>query len=149
MVKNSGQFKKGQHWREHVVFREKDWLIENYVLKKRSTGEIAQEFGVTDAAILFWLRKHSIQRRTVSEARDIKHWVAVGPDNPMWNKRGELHPSWRGGVTADRQAFYASQEWKSACSAVWKRARAVYWGAPRKRLVESRPASSNLAVSAT
>jgi len=83
MVKNSGQFKKGQHWREHVVFREKDWLIENYVLKKRSTGEIAQEFGVTDAAILFWLRKHGIQRRTVSEARDIKHWGLSGPDNPM------------------------------------------------------------------
>ena len=121
MVKNSGQFKKGQHWREHVVFREKDWLIENYVLKKRSTGEIAQEFGVTDAAILFWLRKHGIQRRTVSEARDIKHWGLSGPDNPMWNRLGELNPRWLGGVTAERQAFYASQEWKSACSEVWKR----------------------------
>ena len=125
MVKNSGQFTKGQHWREHVVFREKDWLIENYVLKKRSAGEIAQEFGVTDAAILFWLRKHGIQRRTVSEARDIKHWGLSGPDNPMWNRFGELNPRWLGGVTAERQAFYASQEWKSACSEVWRRDKAT------------------------
>lgn len=125
MVKNSGQFTKGQHWREHVVFREKDWLIENYVLKKRSAGEIAQEFGVTDAAILFWLRKHGIQRRTVSEARDIKHWGLSGPDNPMWNRLGELNPRWLGGVTAERQAFYASQEWKSVCSEVWRRDKAT------------------------
>lgn len=125
MVKNSGQFTKGQHWREHVVFREKDWLIENYVLKKRSAGEIAQEFGVTDAAILFWLRKHGIQRRTVSEARDIKHWGLSGPDNPMWNRLGELNPRWLGGVTDERQAFYASQEWKSACSEVWRRDKAT------------------------
>lgn len=121
MTKNSGQFKKGQHWRNHAIFREKDWLIENYVTKKRSTGEIAQEFGVTDVAIIFWLRKHNIQRRTIAEARDVKHWGVSGLDNPMWNKTGELNPNWRGGVTADRQSFYASQEWKFACSQVWKR----------------------------
>lgn len=125
MAKNSGQFKKGQHWREHVVFREKDWLIENYVLKKRSAGEIAAEFSVTDAAILFWLRKHGIQRRTVSEARGFKHWGLSGSDNPMWNRLGELSPRWLGGVTAERQAFYASQEWKSVCSEVWKRDKAT------------------------
>lgn len=125
MAKNSGQFKKGQHWREHVVFREKDWLIENYVLKKRSAGEIAAEFSVTDAAILFWLRKHGIQRRTVSEARGFKHWGLSGSDNPMWNRLGELNPRWLGGVTAERQAFYASQEWKSVCREVWKRDKAT------------------------
>ena len=125
MAKNSGQFKKGQHWREHVVYREKDWLIENYDLKKRSAGEIAAEFSVTDAAILFWLRKHGIQRRTVSEARGFKHWGLSGSDNPMWNRLGELSPRWLGGVTAERQAFYASQEWKSVCSEVWKRDKAT------------------------
>ena len=121
MLKNNGKFKKGQHWREHVVFREKDWLIENYVIQKRSAGEIAIQFGVTDAAILFWLRRHEIKRRSVSEAREIKHWGSPGLDNPMWNRRGELNPRWLGGVTADRQSFYTSQEWKSACSSVWVR----------------------------
>lgn len=125
MAKNSGQFKRGQHWRPHAVFREKAWLVENYVVRKRSAGEIALEFGVTDAAVLFWLRKHGVPRRTVSEARGIKHWGAAGLDNPMWNRLGELNPRWKGGVTADRQAFYAGREWKIACSEVWRRDKAT------------------------
>ena len=116
-----GRFQKGTHWRTPQAFREKDWLIANYVDAGMSTGDIAREFGVTDAAIIFWLRKHDIPRRTVSQARKLKHWGSDGMDNPMWNKRGELNPRWRGGVTPERQLFYTSQEWRSACSAVWKR----------------------------
>lgn len=37
-------------------------------------------------------------------------------------RRGADHPSWKGGSTPARQAFYASEEWKSACVAVWHRA---------------------------
>ena len=115
------QFKQGQHWRKPQLFRDKEWLVENYTEQKRSAGEIASEFGVTDAAILFWLRKHGIKRRSVSESRKIKHWGAVGTDNPMWNKRGETNPHWLGGITPERQSFYTSDEWKRACSAIWKR----------------------------
>lgn len=125
MRKPNGQFDKGHHWREAKPFREKVWLVANYVERCRSTGEIATEFGTTDAAILFWLRKHGIPRRTVSEARSIKHWGLVGADNPMWNKRGELNPRWLGGVTPERQDFYTSRKWKSACSTVWKRDKAT------------------------
>jgi hypothetical protein len=63
----STQFKKGQHWRKSQLFRDKAWLMQNYVILQRSTSEIANEFGVTDSAILFWLKKHNIQRRTVNE----------------------------------------------------------------------------------
>lgn len=119
------EFKKGEHWRMPQMFRQKQWLEDEYILKERSTGDIAKQFGVTDSAILFWLKKHSIQRRTVSEAREIKHWGQVGSDNPMWNKRGELNPRWRGGITPERQAFYTSIEWKESCSAVWKRDKAT------------------------
>jgi hypothetical protein len=115
------QFKKGEHWRHPQAFRDKEWLTNEYEVKKRSTGEIAKKFGVTDAAIIFWLRKHGISRRNTSDARAIKKWGSVGADNPMWNKRGELNPRWQGGITPERQSFYQSQEWKSACSFVWKR----------------------------
>jgi len=124
MRKANGQFGKGDHWREPRPFRDHDWLRENYVARQRSTGDIAAEFGTTDAAILFWLRKHGIPRRTVAEARSIKRWGASGADNPMWNKRGELNPRWLGGVTPERQAFYTSKAWKTACAAVWKRDKA-------------------------
>lgn len=121
MRKQNGQFGQGDHWRKPQVFREKDWLIANYIDAQRSAGDIAAEFGTTDAAILFWLRKHEIPRRTVAQARAIKHWGVYGPDNPMWNKRGALNPRWLGGVTPERQDFYTSREWKDACSKVWKR----------------------------
>lgn len=121
MRNNKGQFVKGHHWREQKPWWDKEWLYDQYASLGKSAGDIAKEWGVTDAAILFWLRKHEIKRRTVSEARAIKHWGAVGADNPMWNKLGELNPMWKGGVTPERQSFYASQEWRNACSSVWKR----------------------------
>lgn len=37
-------------------------------------------------------------------------------------KSGPEVPSWRGGSTPERQAFYCSPEWKRACSAAWTRA---------------------------
>jgi hypothetical protein len=115
------EFKKGQHWRSKKPFWDKDWCIENYCDKKRSCSEIAAEFGVSDAAILHWLKKHGIDRREITETRKIKKWGLSGVDNPMWNKRGELNPHWLGGITPDRQLFYTSQEWKTACSKTWKR----------------------------
>ncbi len=125
MRNKKGQFIKGDHWRKPQAFREKAWLEIAYVEQQQSAGEIAMQFGVTDAAILFWLRRHKIPRRSTAEARAIKHWGASGTDNPMWNRRGELNPRWDGGVTPERQAFYTSQEWKRACSAVWKRDKAT------------------------
>jgi hypothetical protein len=122
---NKGWFKKGQHWRKPQAFRDKAWLVREYELLGRSAGDIAKEFDITDAAVLFWLDRHGIKRRSVSEARKIKRWGAAGADNPMWNRRGELNPRWLGGVTPERQAFYQSAAWKSACSRVWKRDKAT------------------------
>jgi len=124
-MRNKGQFTKGQHWRIPQPFREKEWLEEHYGRLEMSTGEIALAFCVTDAAILFWMRRHGIPRRNISESRKLKHWGASGVDNPMWNRKGELNPNWNGGITADRQSFYVSQEWKEACLFVWKRERAT------------------------
>lgn len=125
MRRKNGQFGKGTHWRVPQAFRGKRWLVKNYTKLERSAGDIAGEFGTSDAAILFWLRKHGIQRRTVSQARKIKKWGQFGVDNPMWNRRGELNPGWLGGVTPERQAFYAGREWAKCCSAVWKRDKAT------------------------
>lgn len=121
MRNTKGQFKKGHHWRNPQPFWDKEWLVENYVEKKRSSGEIAKEFGVTDAAVLFWLKKHHIKRRTVSEARAEKHWGSRGKDNAMWGRFGAANPRWLGGVTPERQDFYASRQWKKARTLVWKR----------------------------
>lgn len=42
-----------------------------------------------------------------------KHWLASVPR--------EQHPNWKGGLTPERQALYASEEWRAAVKAVWAR----------------------------
>lgn len=42
-------------------------------------------------------------------------------DHVLKGRRGKDHPSWQGGVSPLRNAFYASDEWKSACVTVWRR----------------------------
>lgn len=122
---SDGRFLPGTHWRKHQAFRDKEWLQFNYCEQQRSTGDIAKEFGVTDASILFWLKKHDIPRRTTSAARAIKHWGCKGPDNPMWGKRGAEVPNWKGGVTPERQTYYSSYEWKRVSQTVWERDKAT------------------------
>ena len=100
---------------------DKDWLRAEYVDAHRSAFDIAQQFGVTENAILHWLRKLGIPTRTMSETRAIKHWGLSGPANGMFGKTGDANPNWRGGCTAGRQAFYCSREWAGAVQAVWFR----------------------------
>jgi len=114
-----GRFIKGEHWRDHKPFWDKEWLIKEYETK--SCSEIAKEWNVTEDAIRHWLIKHDIKRRTVSEARSIKYWGCSGKDNPMFGKTGKLNPNWKGNCTQERQLFYASSEWKNVCSQVYKR----------------------------
>jgi len=115
------QFKTGQHWRPKKPYWEKEWLESEYIDKKRSASEIAEQFGITDNAILFWIDKHGIPTRSTSEVRSIKSWGAVGPANPMYGKTGILNPNWKGGLTPLRQEIYAKSEWRQAARAVRKR----------------------------
>jgi hypothetical protein len=39
----------------------------------------------------------------------------------MRGRTGALSTNWKGGVTAERQSFYSSDEWKAVVSKVWKR----------------------------
>jgi len=117
----TGRFKRGGHWRAHKLFREKAYLHEQYTVNGRSTGEIASEWGVTDSAIIHWLRKHSIPRRTTSQSRAIKHWGASGSDNPMFGRCGNKNPRYIDGSSPERQRMYARSFWKDMASAVRKR----------------------------
>lgn len=71
-------------------------------------------------------RKHSDDtKRKLREARIADGSKGLFRDDGshvLKGRRGSDHPSWRGGGTPERQAFYASDEWKSACRVVWRRA---------------------------
>ena len=115
------EFKPGQHWRKKKPYWDRAWLFVEYADKKRSAAEIAADWGVTENAILFWLKKHDIPTRTMVEIRTEKHWGSEGESNGMYGRTGEESPQWKGGVTPKRQAFYSSREWSDAIKIVWER----------------------------
>jgi thymidylate synthase (FAD) len=101
------EFKPGQHWRPAQAFRDAAWLFAEYVNSGRSASEIAAQFCVSEGAIHFWLRKHGIPRRSISEARALKRWGALGAANPMFGKTGPANPHYIDGSSPERQRLYA------------------------------------------
>src|SRR3990167_5145624 len=119
------EFKPGQHWRSPKPFWSADWLRREYVDAQKSAELIAEEVECTANNILYWLAKHGIPRREHAEARRLRREPDIsGPRNPMFGKVGDQNPHWKGGITAERQAVYSTQAWKSAVSFVWKRDKA-------------------------
>jgi len=118
---DKGQFVKGTHWRPHKPHRDRDWLVHQYETLKRSSIDIAREMGVGDTAIHFWLAKHGIRRRTVSETRAIKHWGNSGPANPMFGRRGPAHHGYINGGSPERAKLFSRFEGKSFRAAVHER----------------------------
>lgn len=109
----NGQFLPGTHWRQEAQHWSADWLRREYVDNGRSTGEIAKEAGTTDAAIIYWLKKHGIPRRTIAQARTLKKWGASGEKNPMYGKVGAANPRYVDGSSPARQSMYARGEGKA------------------------------------
>ena len=116
-----GQFQKGECRWPRKPYWNKEWLEDEYLNKYRSAADIANEFSVTEGAILQWLKKHNIQPRTMKEIRSRKHWGSSGKSNGMFGMTGDKNPNWKNGCTPDRQLFYVSEEWKRVCSLVYAR----------------------------
>lgn len=99
-----------RHWRAPKPHWQKEWLEREYVGKGRSAAEIAADCGCVENNILYWLDKHGIPRRTVSQARALKHWGMSGPANPMYGKTGEANPRFVDGGSPERQRLYVRGE---------------------------------------
>lgn len=63
------------------------------------------------------IRNARLKDGRVPYLKNGEHWLK--------NISNEKHPNWKGGLSADRQSIYASQEWCDAVKAVWKRDKAV------------------------
>ena len=107
------------------LFWNKNWLENEYIKKERPANDIAKQFGITENAILFWLKKQKIHCRKISQIRKRKYWGLKGKQNGMYGKYGKLSSNWKGGCTPERQAFYSSLEWQKCIKQVWKRDKAI------------------------
>lgn len=54
---------KHQHHKDtrHLQYKQKDWLIEEYINKKRTTTDIAKECKISPSIIPYWLRANGIE----------------------------------------------------------------------------------------
>lgn len=70
-------------------------------------------------------RKHSDETKAkIRAARKLDGHYPKDNGRPYWSgKKGEDHPSWSGGATPERQAFYSSSEWRLSRSLVYAKAR--------------------------
>lgn len=94
-----------------------------YLGKLMSARKIAETLNLNAKTIIHWLKHHGIRIRTVRECRLIDGRVPYLKNGVHYLKGGkpENHPSWKGGITPERQAFYATQEWKDCVKMVWAR----------------------------
>lgn len=63
------------------------------------------------------IKANTIARGGVPYLKNGVHWLKSLPPS--------ANPKWKGGITAERQTFYRSPEWKEAVKAVWKRDNAI------------------------
>jgi len=121
MRNKKGQFGKGYSRREPKLYWDKQWLQSQYGVFNKPASQIAKEQGCKENNILYFLKKHGIKTRTMSEVRKIKKWVLSGKANGMYGRIGKDNPNWNGGGSHDRQAAYARTEWKKLAKLIRKR----------------------------
>ena len=71
----------GKTLRTKTLYQDKEWLQQKYVKEKLSTVEIAKIYDPN--TISRWLKKHNISMRSLAEAQQNRHSVAI----PVVKKR--------------------------------------------------------------
>ena len=128
----------------------KEWLEDQYITQEKGAYQIGREIGRDGKRVWEWLVYHGIPTRPRGhnadenlirdgstfrgrnhsvdtkekikaswEGRDLSAYANNGAHIAALAK--EDHPNWRGGITPQRQAVYASREWANAVKRVWKR----------------------------
>ena len=135
--------------RESLGFT-KDWLIDQYITQGKDANQIGREVGRDGKSVWNWLSMYGIPTRprghdTSHLPKDGSVWIgrkhssktkekisaaAIADGRVPWGKgnepywrgvTGDKHPSFKGGLTPERQAVYSSREWVDAVKIVWAR----------------------------
>jgi hypothetical protein len=126
----------------------KEWLVRRYWTDGSTCVAIGLELGKDAKTVWAWLRHYQIPTRprghstahlpagrapgfaVSGETREKLRTIRLTDGHVPYLKNGqhwlktaapEEHPNWRGGISAERQALYASSEWKKAAQAVYAR----------------------------
>lgn len=129
----------------------KEWLIDQYVDQGKGAYQIGREIGRDGKRVWEWIVDYGIEtrkrghnhdenlikdgsafrgKRHTQETKNLLSDMAKADGRVPWGKgnepywrgvKGKDHPSFRGGITPERQAVYSTPEWAEAVKAVWKR----------------------------
>lgn len=102
-----------------VLFWFKQYGIET---RKRGYASLEHQFKKGEPSA-FSGRKHTEEtKKHFREMRVKDGRVPYLKNGKHWLKQEGVHsPSWKGGVTKERQSIYSSEEWKKAVKRVWNR----------------------------
>lgn len=137
----------------HPVIFTREWLNQKYVVEELDCVQIGRIANKDPKTIWYWLKKFDIETRprgtnyeknlnkgrphgwhhTKEAIEKVRKATVESGRVPylrngvhhLKGKRGADTPTWKGGVTPERQAFYSSEEWKKAVVIVWKRDNAM------------------------
>lgn len=143
-----GEWQKAQ--REALGY-DRDWLEDQYHVQGKSANAIAREVGRDPKRVWEWMKDYGIEtrprgtdygqnfkpgqesafkgkkhtkenRERIRQARLEDGRVPYLKDGKHWlHHPGAQSPAWKGGVTPERQSFYATEEWKETVKHVWAR----------------------------
>lgn len=129
----------------------REWLETKYITEGLSTYQIAAIVSRNPKNIYDKLKLFGIPTRTRAEVVQANAWWRdgrpsanigkkvsektkqllrskalgrpglIGKRNPMYGKRGSLHPNWQGGNTPERQKIYSTLEWKALVKYIYAR----------------------------
>ena len=98
--KNKWNIYVSGHYRKFELYKDKDWLYQEYIVNKRNLQNIANQFSVCPSTISKQMRNFGINARPQRESLTLSGAV-----------RGSKNPAWRGGVAKWDYSF----DWKAVC----------------------------------
>lgn len=128
----------------------REWLEKKYVVEELDCVMIGKLVSRDPKSVWNWLKDFGIQTRPrgvnhahlpkdgstfkgkkhTEKFKDRLRQLRLADGRVPYLKNGvhwlssvkmDEHPSWKGGITPERQAFYRTREWKDAVIAVWAR----------------------------
>lgn len=80
----------------------REWLVREYVEKRKSTTAIAAEVGCSSCIVAHWLKRHDIPARSTGSEKGHKRTTDEARQKQSAARRGKFigsaNPNWRGGI---------------------------------------------------